>query len=214
MNAFTISAEEAIIDYPKLKLVEKADHIIIKGEIELYQDAELLDTYQIEIHPSLKFPFRFPIVFETGGMIPINVDWHIYPTSENCCIKVLPEELLICKDGISISCFIKNELIPYFFNQTYRRENGFFINERSHGIKGLVEFYAEKFKTNDIKKIILILGHIAFKGEPDRVALCFCGSKEKYRRCHREAYKLLSQLKKEDLLSQLQIIIEYQKGLI
>lgn len=214
MESFLAQAKKINESYPKLSLISKSGTKILSGEIDLIDASKnVMDTYKLEIHPSDKYPFMFPLVFETGGRIPINVDWHIYPSLGNCCIKVPPEEELICKNGITLLDFIKNEVIPFFFNQTFRKENGYFINERSHGVTGLVEFYAEKLGNNDIKQIIILLGYILFKSEPNRVALCFCGKNEKYRRCHRAAYKLLSQIKRENLLMHLQMMIDYHKNL-
>ena len=210
MDDFATEAKTIVKLYPKLNLFEKSGAKILSGEIDLLNDiGEILDTYQLEISPSNQYPFMFPKVFETGGKLPINIDWHVYEDDGRCCIKIPPEETLICSKGITLSDFIKNELIPYLFNQTFRRENGYYINERSHGINGLIEFYGEKLNTNNTSEIIKLLGHILFKNEPDRVALCFCGRNEKYRRCHRDAFRLLCQIKKEQLLLHLKLIINY-----
>lgn len=211
MNAFLEEVEGVIKLYPKLNIVEKSGIKILSGEIDLFGDREeILDTYQVEIHPSDEYPFMFPLVFETGGKIPINIDWHIYESTGRCCVKIPPEEFLICLNGITLSDFFKNELIPYLFNQTFRRENGYYINERSHGAKGFIEFYGKKLNMSKISDIIKLLAYILYRDEPDRVAQCFCGRNEKYRKCHRDAYRLLSQIKKDDLLIHIRLIIDYQ----
>lgn len=213
MIDFEIETTEIIKLYPKLNIVEKHGIRIFAGELDLISEkGELLDTYKVEIHPS-NDPYKFPIVFETGSKIPIDIDWHIYVDNGRCCIKIPPEEELICKRGITFCDFIKDELIPYFFNQTFRRENGYYINERSHGIKGLIEFYGDILKTNDLKNIILIIGNILFRGEPERTSQCFCGKKEKYRRCHRESRRQLLSLKRDEVLSHLDAIIAYQQNI-
>ncbi|MDR6940846.1 hypothetical protein J2W55_000674 [Mucilaginibacter pocheonensis] len=120
-------------------------------------NGEILDTYQLEIHSTDQYPSVFPWVFETGGKLPVNIDWHVYDDTGRCCIKVPPEEEVICKKGITLHAFIKDELTPYLFNQTFRRENGYYINERSHGVKGLIEYYCEKLKCNDLPTRLKLL---------------------------------------------------------
>jgi len=215
MENFATEAEAIIKQYPKLDLIEKSDIKVLSGEIDLLNyTGEILDTYQLEISPSDEYPFMFPKVFETGGKLPVNIDWHVYEDDGRCCIKIQPEEFLICIKGISLNDFIKNELVPYLFNQTFRKENGYYINERSHGEKGLIEFYGEKLNSRNISEIINLLKYILYQSEPNRVAQCFCGRNEKYRRCHRDAYRLLSQIKKDDLLLHIKLIIGYQNKLI
>lgn len=212
MTDFKAEAELIIKCYPKLHLKEQPGPIILAGEVDLITpEDEILDTYQLEIHQSDEYPFSFPWVYETGGKIPINIDWHIYEDTGRCCIKVPPEEEVICKKGLSLADFIKLELLPYLFNQTFRRDNGYFINERGHGVLGLLEYYGEKLGTTNVAEIIRLLYYIYKNPEPNRVAECFCGKKQKYRRCHRDAYQLLSLIKKENLLLHMKLLTDFYK---
>lgn len=171
----------------------------LKGTIELFDEHNaLVDTYNIEVLATENFPNTFPFVFETGGKVPVNYDWHVYETDGHCCIKTTPEEMLACKKGLTLSSFIENEIKPYFFNQTFRRVNGYFYQERSHGVNGWMEYFEEAFKTADPKTIIEGLRFISKNNKPNRSALCFCGSGVKYRKCHREAYESLSELSYHD----------------
>lgn len=207
MNNFIEEAKQVNKEYKGLNIREINGAVVLEGSIHLCEGDEILDTYQLQIHASEKYPFSFPFVYETGGKLPINIDWHVYEDTGRCCIKIPPEEKLICKGGISLLGFLKNELVPYLFNQTFRRENGYYINERSHGTKGLIEFYGEKLSTRNVSVIIKLLGFIIYNTEPNRVARCFCGKHEKYRKCHREAFRFLSGISKEELLIHLRSII-------
>jgi hypothetical protein len=197
---FNDGIPEAIIRYPLLKAVTKNGIQILTGEIILYDDAgEQIDSYLVEIHPSPMFPHRFPYLFEIGDKIPRNADWHIYEDTGNCCIKVLPEEILICKKGVTLCEFIQEQVVPYLFHQTFRRLNGYFINERSHGALGIVEYLAELLNTSRVQEQVNLLKFIEKRNEPNRVSQCFCGSKQKYRNCHREAFRVLSALSSQEL---------------
>lgn len=197
---FKEELNQIVRDYPSLNIVENESEVFLSGELSIHDENNyLLDTYKIEIHRSEKYPFKFPIVFEIGAKIPRNIDWHIYESKGNCCIKVMPEETIICLDGINLKQFIEQQLKPYLFNQTFRRENGYFIKERSHGIKGVMEYFSEILLTSNIKKIEYLIRYIYSKDEPNRVADCFCGSGKKYRKCHRKSYRSLSKIDKKDL---------------
>lgn len=184
---------------------------IISGELILSDEQGVfIDSFFIRIEPSEGFPFKFPFVFETGGRLPNNIDWHIFPDG-HCCIKSMPEESIICKNGISLIMFIKEQVIPYFFNQKYREINGYYLRERSHGYEGNIEFFKECFKTNNLNIIARGLYLIKSKTVPNRVEKCFCGSGIKYRKCHRETFRLLNSLSDEELEMYISIISRLQQ---
>lgn len=197
----TIKPENAYIQqvgiiqnkYPEFKVEDEEGRKVIKGFIILEDSNQNeIDRYAITIKEPDNFPFRFPLVYETGGRIPRNIDWHVYETDGHCCIKAFPEEILICKNGISLEKFIEEQLKPYFYNQLHRENFGYYLNERTHGPKGNVEFFEEVFHSKNILLIIAGLEFIRLRHEPNRVQNCFCGSGTKYRKCHRETFRQLS----------------------
>ena len=189
---FKNEAELIRIKYPELILdTDEKDSIpSISGIIPLNdENGHSIDSYKIKIVPTPDYPYRFPHVFETSGRIPINNDWHIYTDDGHCCISTFPEEILNCKNGLSLSNFIENHVIPFFFNQKHRELYGFFLKERSHGIEGNIQFFIETFRIKDLATIIKCLIFIRQRKEPNRISRCFCGSGLKYRKCHRETYR-------------------------
>lgn len=180
--------------------VEENGHPYVMGSIELAdENGSIIDTYRIKMVPTEDYPYRFPFVYELDGRIPINIDWHIFPDG-HCCIKAYTEEILICNQGLTLAGFIQNEVVPYFFNQKHRELCGYFLKERSHDQTGNLQFLYEAFKTTDKSVIRRCLAFILQRQEPNRVSLCFCGSGDKYRRCHRDTYRLLCQLSDSDLI--------------
>ncbi len=171
----------------------------IHGELELKDKTGLrVDSYFIRIQPASNYPLRFPHVFETRGRIPLNIDWHVFPDG-HCCIKAIPEEQTICRQRITLIQFIENQVIPYFFNQKYRELHGYFLHERSHGINGDIEFFKDLFRTNNLTMIAKSLLFITSRNEPSRTENCFCGAKKKYRKCHRDTFRLLSLFNDEEM---------------
>jgi len=176
--------------FPSLSFREQDGKPIVAGELEL-RDIEGVNhgSYFIEIHAVEAYPYRFPFVFETGGRIPRNIDWHIFEHDGHCCLKNQPEELLACRLRINLVTFIGKEVIPYFFNQLFREKYGYFLHERSHGLLGDLEFFFELFRTTDLLELYESMLFVSGRREPSRREDCFCGSGEKFRRCHREAYR-------------------------
>jgi hypothetical protein len=169
------------------------------GQLTLLdEEGGYVDSYHIRVVPTASFPFAFPHVYEIGGRIPANIDWHVFPDG-HCCLKSIPEEVLRCKGGIGLVDFLENEVKPYFFNQKFRELHGYFLKERAHGIRGNIEFFEELFRTSDRKKIEKGIKFVMQRDEPNRVSRCFCGSGRKYRKCHRETYRLLSKLTNQEL---------------
>lgn len=190
ISLFRAEAIQISNAFPSLSFCEQDGRPIVAGELELKgADSVNHGTYFIEIHPVEEYPYRFPHVFETGGRIPRNIDWHIFESDGHCCLKNQPEEFLLCKAGINLPAFIEKEVKPYFFNQLFREKHGYFLQERSHGLLGELEFFFDIFKTKDLLRLYQLLTFIAKRVEPGRTENCFCGSKEKYRRCHREAFR-------------------------
>lgn len=193
IELFISDSVGTIMQYPSLKMEYEDGTPFLIGDLHLYDSAgNWYDTYSVKIVPTPYYPKLFPMVFETGGRLPVNLDWHVYETTGSCCIKAKPEELLICSKGITLTSFIKEQAEPYFSNQTFRRENGFYLKERSHGILGTIESLKELFKTKSIVSVIRNLEFILRQEEPGRTHLCFCGSGIKYRKCHRSTYRGIS----------------------
>lgn len=190
---FIADSVETLSRYPSLRMQDEEGIPIIIGELPLIDVAgNIYDTYSIKIKSNDYFPKLFPQVFESGGRLPINQDWHVYETTGSCCIKAKPEELLICSKGITLTSFIKEHVEPYFSNQTFRRENGFYVKERSHGTLGTIESLKELFGCKTIIAVVQNLEFILRQQEPGRTHLCFCGSGIKYRKCHRSTYRGIS----------------------
>lgn len=201
MNGYTIFEEQitAVIEKHKELSYKNDDGIpCVFGSLVLTdENGAIEETYQIEIKAVDDYPNSFPLVFETGGRIPRNVDWHIFEDKGNCCIASPPEEIIICNSGLTLLSFIDNQVKNYFYSQIFRNQNGYFLKERSHGNKGWIEFFEETFMTDNIFNIEFGLLQIIQGKKIDRVSICFCGSGKKYRKCHKKSYDILSKLSME-----------------
>jgi hypothetical protein len=201
------------IQFPELKPIDKNGTTILKGSLVLRDETgEELDRYQIEIHSTATYPGSFPIVYEVDGRIPKNIDWHVYDSGA-CCLAVPAEERLECHAGIDLPGFIRKQVTGFFFNQTFRRKNGYFYQERAHGLWGKLQFY-EEYLALDIKAVPRALAIIAAGREPGSHSKCFCGSNRKFMKCHRHSLRKLDRIAggivKEDYMEIQKILDHFQ----
>lgn len=196
-----VQFEEDILLVPelfdKLNIVEENEERFLKGSLDVIDGTgKIWGTYEVEIKGSESYPSAFPKLFETNNAFPKNADWHVYEDDFSCCVDVTPNELIICKEGLNIVDYIKQYAIPYFANQTYRIREGYYLyGEYSHGIIGRLEFYQSKLKAKSPTELIKMFDLIIKDYNPDRRTMCpFC-HKEKFRRCHRDAFKELQMIK-------------------
>jgi hypothetical protein len=196
-DLFRKQIKDASITFPTLKIEQRDERQILKGNLSIVdRDGKYWDDYDIEIHFSEKFPNEFPRLYETSNKIPKVADWHIYEDTLSCCVKVFPEEILKCKKGITVVEYIQEEALPYLFNQTHRRLEGYYINgEYSHGLLGIYEFYAGKLNTgSDVQKTVNLLNFIITNERPGRTHMCFCGNGNKFRHCHKDAFDTIKEI--------------------
>ncbi|GAB3719280.1 hypothetical protein GCM10027592_62780 [Spirosoma flavus] len=210
VNLFRQESTKINDRFPSLNYSEEENgHPFIYGEIPLHDSkGGIIDSYSVKIVPTDEYPLKLPFVFETGGRIPINVDWHIFPDG-HCCLMSIPQESFICKKGITLTSFIENEVVPYFYNQKHRELYGYFLKERSHGNKGHIEFFQEKFNTTDLSLIAKMLNFIANKKEPKNTDKCFCGGAAKYKKCHRILFREFQLFETDEILLYARFIQNY-----
>jgi hypothetical protein len=131
-QSFVAQLDEGINAFPSLQINDSGGAKILKGELAVIdKDGKYWEAYGIEIHCSKDFPNEFPQLFETSGKIPRIADWHVHEDTESCGVKIRPEEILRCKAGITVTEYIREEVLPYLFNQTHRRVEGYYITRHS-----------------------------------------------------------------------------------
>lgn len=185
MNSAFENELQTVCEYfPHLKIQGGEGTHYLKGIIDIPDDdGNIVASFLVEIHASPHYPYRYPVLYEVGGDIPSCADWHKY-NDNSCCVGVDAEELLRCRNGISIVEFITDVVIPYFANQVYKKQNGDYLQEYSHGIKGIKEFYEILMGTKDTIVWQQIISSAFGKLKHRRNEKCYCGSGLKYKKCH------------------------------
>jgi hypothetical protein len=194
--------------YPNLKECMFGSEKGLKGILDIPDDkGRIIGSFLIVIRFSNNFPYQFPILYEVGGDIPNNPNWHKYE-DESCCITVAPDEILKCKQGLSALKFIESYAIPYFANQIYRRETSLYKNgDYAHGLQGIFQFYEENLG-NNIAQWINCYDFAFTKptNSMNRNSICFCGSQQKYKRCHLQAVDFLKLIGQEQVCHDFNIL--------
>lgn len=181
-----------IAKFSRLEKVELPDKVILRGDIDLFaEEGELVDTYQIEIHPKEDYPKSYPLVFETGGRLPHNIDWHVYDDG-HWCIGTPAEEAIECAMGITLESFILKEVQGFLYSQTFRQKNGFFYRERSHDVIGSLEYYKDFLELPNVLEAYKAIRKLVSDNEQKSTSKCFCGSNKKYKKCHRRRMRILN----------------------
>jgi hypothetical protein len=210
-NIFDSQLQSAIDEYPNLTIKGEEDNRYLSGSINICDEGGMvIQSFFIEIRYSDGFPSKFPILYEVGGYIPRDIDWHKYQ-DDSCCVAVAPIETICCRNGITINAFIKKHVIPYLANQFYRKNFGKYKDEYAHGIKGLIESYQDIMRTSDMKLWSEYLSYIIEGTKPaiGRNSLCTCGSGKKYKHCHLKVLEDLKIIGKKDIIAHFQQISNY-----
>lgn len=203
---------DAIKKYPNLKIhQDKLGASYLRGILDISNDlSEIVGHFLVEVHCSEKFPFRFPTLFESGGEIPNEANSH-KNMDTSCCITVLSDEILKCKNGIVVSLFIEKYAIPYFANYIYKKQTGKYKNgEYAHGLGGIIQFYKSMMKTDDQDLWIQFYKNTFrnLKIESGRNDPCFCGSGSKYKQCHLGVFNNLRLIGEEQIRNDFNLIFK------
>lgn len=173
-------------------------------------DKYIYDVYQILIdyHDAI----FIPAVYETEGRIKAFAqrkrmylaDLHINDRG-NLCLCPKPLERVLLNEIYTIQDFFVRLVMPFFYAQSYYEKfNRWPWKDYSHGDPGILECYADHIsKVQDkrafIERTVISLNSqnqsIIRSGEQiTRQTLCFCGSRNKFRSCHHDAWEAAKKL--------------------
>lgn len=192
MNKVIRDIDRAFLSYPLLERIDKNGFIYVVGEIQLIHPVKgEFDRYNVSIFFPFTYPSCFPKVKETGSKIPKIASRHInYDGS--LCLAVEPEEKIITKNGIQFEYFLDKILVPHLARETFREiSGGYPEGEYAHGNEGIWEYYESILATKDRKSIVMELEMIVSSKWQGRNESCFCGSSQKFKKCHLKRWNII-----------------------
>ena len=171
--------------YTNLHFYPESDRVIVRGTFPIIDSGEELDRYSIDIVLLAEYPDAIPLVWETGGKIPRDIDHHINKGCE-ACLFIPDERWKVYPPGMSFLEFLNGPVRNFFLGQSiFRRTAKWPFGQRSHGTAGIQEYYGELLVTNDTTVILGYLECLSrsmLKGHWS----CPCKSGMRIRDCHRD----------------------------
>ena len=176
---------DAQAQHPGLELtLAPSGELLVRGSVGFCIDHDghtIEDTYEIELHIPDDYTDSPPSVFETGGKVP--EDFEHFMEAGNLCLAAPVEIRRRFAQHKTLLSFIDDQVIPYLFNYSYKRDYGSLpFGELHHSSLGLLEFYMKHFGTK-IMATLKLLKCLADNFAPP-LGSCPCGSGRKLQDCH------------------------------
>ena len=191
---------KSIEKYPGLRYYIEHNQLIISGAWPVYnnypEEKEWLEDFLIKIVFPHNYPTELPKIYETGNRIkPKNETTHFYPDPDNYACLFYPTERYIyfpANEPFQFKKFLEEPVKSFFFSQLYYiYHKKWPFGQRSHNIKGLLEFYEEFLGISFDQKSILTALSYLLKPQIKGHWLCPCGN-EKLRKCHVKKFRHLN----------------------
>ncbi|MGD9153690.1 MAG: hypothetical protein PVG30_08600 [Gammaproteobacteria bacterium] len=200
--------------YPNLKLTEVNGGLYtISGDLEFvanYAQLEAIqDKFNITITVPANYPKNLPTVTENMGRIPKTFHKLEYNTF---CLGTPLEIRIKFSEDPTLYGFVRLLIVPYLFSFCYyERHKEMPYGEYSHGGKGIIEYYKNKFNTmNDI--VVLKLIRMLAEGDDKGYKLCPCKSKKTFKNCHRNIFITINKLQpKKDFIYEFSQCLDHCK---
>lgn len=186
MLTFDEFKKALIFTQPKLVFKEEDGLFMASGTYCLTQGPNPdghIDEFEIVLGASPDYPAKEPLLYETGGRIPRDIDWHMY-NSGRCCTCVW-EEWLETTEDTSFGAFLNGPVRDFFISQAhFEHHKEWPFGERKHGFEGLVESVSRILgfrvtRADAVQHLNTLVG-----GKPKGHWRCVCGSGRRIRDCN------------------------------
>ena len=166
--------------------------LIVKNEIILAGNMNFSVNIKLEeFIGSFKVKIIFPISYPHLNPKAININNKLskqfkhFLEDGSLCLGVPTDLYYKINHNDSIEFFLKQILIPYYVSYKYWEENNglTLFDERSHGTKGIIEFYLEHFHFKSRSSLYQLFDLIE-SNSLDENELCPCESGLTYQNCH------------------------------
>jgi hypothetical protein len=165
--------------------------VIVSGTYPIIDQGVVIDRYSLEIRLPDDYPSSPPLVWETAGRIPREIDRHIYPASQSLCVGYPVELWVRLRGDFSLVGFLERAVRPYLIGNSLVEEGRDWpFGQSSHGNLGALEFYRRRLDTDDpaaLGRFLLDLMAGKVRGHWN----CPCGSGKPIRKCHSEQVREL-----------------------
>lgn len=167
----------------------RAESAVTKGFYSLQiPDSRRRVEYRISILHPPDYPKTPPIMFGNDPKLPMDdLDRHMIRGGQ-ACLAVRSDVITRWVKAPRIVSFLDGLVAPFLVWQVHFDAFGRPPpwGERSHGAKGILEFYAEALVLPVDESTLGFIRLVARKNEPQGHEECPCGSGKRLRHCHRD----------------------------
>ena len=142
--------------------------------------------YSITVITQSRHPTEVPTLCCNDPMLPAGIlDRHIMDDGM-ACLGIGAEIKRKWRPEHGLIGFFKNFVSPFLAWQVYYDTYGHAApsGQRSHGVKGIMEYYAEELGLDDLSCVPYFMKLLAKRDRPSGHLMCPCGSGKKLRDCH------------------------------
>lgn len=171
-------------EFRTLRISTEDGKAFVRGALPISgADGSELGRFQIEIELSDDFPKSVPVVRETAGKIPKDLDRHINYDG-TACLFVRDETWKYWNKGSTLVDFIKGPVYQFFLGQIYYAEHSAWpFGQRNHFGLGVAEYYFEELGTTSLFVVEAFLELLSVRNLDPRKP-CYCCSFVQLRKCH------------------------------
>lgn len=182
----------------------------------VYNGIELSDNFQIQVTNLNPHSKQIPALREVGGRTQsIANKWKItdlrslhHNIDGTACVCVKQVEQQKFPPGSSLMTYIEELVVPYLYSLAYFEQHQRWPwGDYSHGVLGLLEFYAGRSRLQSREELDSILPNIRREKnwqnyhkqlrKPSPEKQCLCGSGKAFRSCHPRVWDGLLHLSSE-----------------
>lgn len=199
--------------YKELNIVEiNTEHIKIVGFLRLEHSYELIpyrERFEVEIMIPRNYPIMLPSIKEIGGAL--NRKYEHINYEGTLCLEVERAIRSKLSPKYDLIEWIEEFVFLYFYSYCYHRDYGSYpFGDRSHGAKGILEYYKELLKENTLEEtrdLLNVIKYYKLEKKYKGHNMCPCGSFKKIRDCHKlEKLKQLSIYADQQMIKDLKLI--------
>lgn len=193
MNAHELSCqiEEFLKEYPHFQVAVCDGTTVLHGTFELnveVQEIPLCGTFDISIKIPPGYPEELPKLYELSNLVPDSFE-HKY-VDGSCCLGVDGELYQRFIPNPTLLHYVKDMVSDYFASvKWFTRYGNYPFGQRSHGAKGVLEFYRQFWDVDDDQLAVRMLCIALVPGTYRGHQPCPCGSGKTARKCHGSSFQ-------------------------
>jgi hypothetical protein len=185
--------EKLLVNQSGLRIAPSSADLVIAGRLEFTAEmsgkTRLSDCYEIELRIPDGFPQRIPMVFETGGRIPLQYH-HLQDGS--LCLGSETRLRFMLSGGLSLAAFVERCVIPYLYRYSHLKTCGEPpFDDLAHGVDGIKEDLRLLLGRGDVADVLACVRLLGMKKRVANKEPCPCRSGSRVGRCHHRSLNVL-----------------------